>query len=366
MEAETGKEIPAGRNGDPAEAPDFTSIATKSFAQLLRAGGISLAVSTYQSGKVIIMRARDEVLHTHFRHFQNPMGLAYRGGFLAVGALNEVWKFRNLAALGAQVDKEHPNDATFLPAARYTTGDIRIHELGWCGEEIWAVNTRFSCLCTFDGKHHFVPRWRPPFVSAYAADDRCHLNGMEIVNDKPALVTCHGTSDEGEGWRGQKIGGGCILDVESGRALVSGLCMPHSPRLHRGRLWFLESGEGRVCSTPPEGGEVTIHCTLPGFTRGLDFHGRYAFIGLSQVRETAVFGGVPISEEGRERQCGVWIVDLESGETVGFLQFSGTVREIFAVCVLPYVWPDIIPQDDELVANTFYVPQELLSEFQVG
>ena len=34
---------------------------------------------------------------------------------------------------------------------------------GDAGNDLWVVNTRFSCLCTLDGEHSFVPRWRPQF-----------------------------------------------------------------------------------------------------------------------------------------------------------------------------------------------------------
>jgi hypothetical protein len=51
------------------------------------------------------------------------------------------------------------------------------------------VNTAFSCLCTLDGRHSFVPRWRPPFITSLAAEDRCHLNGMAMADGAPKYVT---------------------------------------------------------------------------------------------------------------------------------------------------------------------------------
>jgi hypothetical protein len=33
------------------------------------------------------------------------------------------------------------------------------------------------------------PRWRPPFISALAAEDRCHLNGLCLAKGRPAFVT---------------------------------------------------------------------------------------------------------------------------------------------------------------------------------
>ena len=103
---------------------------------------------------------------------------------------------------------------------------------------------------------------------------------------------------------------------------------------------------------------------MPGFTRGLDFAGDLAFVGLSQVRESAVFSGIPITERlaPAERTCGVCVVDLRSGETVALLKFQSGVQEIFAVSVLPRRFPDLINDDDTLLESSFVVPTESLGE----
>lgn len=340
---------------------NFSSEHTSNFPALLQTLKISLAVSTYQAGKLIFVRERGGVLNTHFRDFISPMGIAYEEGMLAVGTKHEVWKLRNFHQLGSKIEPNIQHDAVFLPAAVHVTGDIRIHEIAWGKNgELWAVNTRFSCLCTFDGYHNFVPRWRPPFISALAAEDRCHLNGMAMREGSPAYVSCHAPTDTPEGWRGHKVDGGCITDVQSGKILVSGLSMPHSPRLYEGKLWFLESGHGRLSTLDLKSAQVKTIAELPGFPRGLDFIGQFAFIGLSQVRETAVFSGVPISEPARERNCGVWVLDIITGKTVAFLRFSGIVQEIFAVQVLPFVSPDLIIDNPELIGGAFFVPPEAL------
>jgi uncharacterized protein (TIGR03032 family) len=340
----------------------FNSQYTESFADILDKLGISLAISTYQAGNLILARPMKGELNTHFCGFSRPMGIAYMGGRLAVGARHELWTFRNFPALGEKVEPGG-HDAVFVPAARHCTGDIRIHEIAWVGEELWAVNTQFSCLCTFDGLHSFIPRWRPPFVTRLAGDDRCHLNGMAIVDGAPAYVTCHGMSDEREGWRAHKVHGGCIIDVRTGETVATGLSMPHSPRWYDGRLWVLESGHGRISTVDPATGKVEVFAELPGFTRGLDFYGNLAFVGLSQVRETAVFSGVPIATPGRERNCGVWVLDLRNGKIVAFLQFTGTVQEVFAVAILPGIRnPALLTEDSDLLAASFMVPPEALEE----
>lgn len=341
------------------EQPDFTSSYTSNFPALLRELGISLMVSTYQAGKVILVRAQGEELNTHFRTFQRPMGIAWdaESGRLAIGTGQEVWTFGNQPALAARLEPVGTHDAAFMPRVRYTTGDISIHEMGWSGDTLWAVNTRFSCLCTFDGTHSFVPRWKPAFVTALAAEDRCHLNGMAMVDGEVRLVTCLAATDVAGAWRGHKLNGGMILSVPDGEVLVRGLSMPHSPRWHAGALWFLESGRGTLSIADPSSGKTQIVTTMPGFTRGMAFHGHLAFIGLSQVRESAIFSGIPLVESHPERMCGVWVVDIRSGATVAFLRFEGVVQEIFAVEVIHGIqYPELFNELGPESASAFVLP----------
>jgi uncharacterized protein (TIGR03032 family) len=257
--------------------------------------------------------------------------------------------------MAERVGAQH--DAVFVPRTTHQTGDIRIHDVAWAGEELWAVNTRFSCLVTFDGVNSFVPRWTPPWVTALAAEDRCHLNGLAVVEDRVRYVTALGTTDTAGGWRPGKARGGVLVDVETDEVVASGLSMPHSPRWYRDRLWVLESGEGTLATVDVRTGEVSTVAELPGFTRGLAFAGRYAFVGLSQVREATTFGGLPLTGRLEDRQCGVWIVDIETGRVMGFVRFEDKVQEIFDVALLPGLsFPEILEPHAEELLTAYVVP----------
>lgn len=341
-----------------AEEQPFTSSHTSNFPALLRELQISLLVSTYQAGKLIVVRADGDVLNTHFRNFHSPMGLAYEPatGRLAVGTRHEVWYFFNQPAVAPKVEPKDRHDAAFLPRTCHFSGDIRIHEIAWVAGELWAVNTRFSCLCTFDEIHSFVPRWRPPFITKLAPEDRCHLNGMAIIDERVKYVSCLGRTDVAGAWRENKRDGGCLLDIDTGEPVLTGMCMPHSPRRYAGKDWILESGIGALSSADLQTDKREVVAKLPGFTRGLDFCRNIAFIGLSQVREAAIFSGIPVASE--ERSCGVWAVDIRNGRIVAFLKFEGIVQEIFAVQVLPQIlYPDLINEPGELLDGSFVLPE---------
>ena len=342
------------------------SVHTSNFPEILHQLGISLVISTYQAGKVIILRADGEHINTHFRVFPKPMGIAANKYKIAIGCTSQIWELNNVPAVAAKVEPTG-HDACYLPRHSHVTGDIDIHEMEWGGvndSELWFVNTRFSCLCTLDKNYSFVPRWRPRFVTALTPEDGCHLNGLAMVARQPKYVTALGETDTIGGWREHKAHGGILIDVESNEILSRGLSMPHSPRWYNDRLWVLESGHGSLSISDRNLGKLQTAIQLPGFTRGIDFYGSLAFIGLSQVRETAVFSGIPLTQRLDERICGVWVVDLKTAQTVAFLKFEDAVQEIFAVRVLPNIrFPEIIDWDEQqLIDSSYVLPDEALAD----
>ena len=102
---------------------------------------------------------------------------------------------------------------------------------------------------------------------------------------------------------------------------------------------------------------------LPGFTRGISIIGPLAFIGLSQVRETATFSGLPLAERLEERTCGVWVVNIDSGQVVGFVRFEAGVQEIFAVQALDGIrFPELMPWNDPKTFNSYVLPDAALKD----
>ena len=134
--------------------------------------------------------------------------------------------------------------------------------------------------------------------------------------------------------------------------------MPHSPRWYDGRLWVLESGRGALAVVDPATGAIERIAEVPGFARGLVFVGRYAIIGLSRVREHT-FDGLPLTRDRSEPlRCGVWIVDTQTGETAGYLAFSGFVQEIFEVALLTGLrYPELVEPGVALAESAFDPPR---------
>jgi uncharacterized protein (TIGR03032 family) len=359
-------------SSDAAAESALASVHTTSFVSLIQRLGVSIAVSTYQAGKLVLLRAGEGMLNTHFRTFDRPMGVAISGGRLAVGATNQIWEFHNVPAAGPKLSRlpdgsaapGPQHDACYLPRSLSFTGNIQIHEMVWTTADLVFVNTRFSCLCRRSVEFNFVPIWRPPFITHLAPEDRCHLNGLGLRDRKPRYITALGQGNESGSWRANKSSGGIVMDLDTNEVICRGLSMPHSPRWHDGKLWVLASGDGEIGHIDLDSGKYQTVAQLPGFTRGLDFVGPYAFIGLSQVRETATFSGIKIAERPQDqRRCGVWVVDIRDGKTVAFVRFETGVQEIFAVsAMLKTHWPDVVIDNPTVLSESFVLPDEALKE----
>jgi uncharacterized protein (TIGR03032 family) len=294
---------------------------------------LSILISTYHTGHLVVVAARQGRLVLTFHQFERAMGIAVKPGSLAICTRNDVWFIRSAPDIAAKLEPRGHYDACFLARTSHFTGDIHAHESAWVGSEFWVVNTLFSCLAALHPYYSFAPRWQPPFVSALRPEDRCHLNGLAVVDGQPRYVTTLAETDTPEGWRAVKATGGCLLEVPSGRVVVRGLALPHSPRVDGDKVFFLHSGQGRLDVAHPRTGQVEAVAELPGVARGLALHGGYAFVGLSRARPT--LEGVPIVARRDQLLCGLVVVDLRTGRRAAQLEFQSGVEEIFDVQVLP-------------------------------
>ncbi|HEX8199474.1 MAG TPA: TIGR03032 family protein [Isosphaeraceae bacterium] len=329
------------------------------FPQWIGQAGGSVAITTYQAGKVALIGWDGQQVTALFRDFEKPMGLAVAGSRLLLATRHQVLLFADAPALAREFLQGQPGryDALYLPRVAYLTGDLNVHEVAFGAEGLWLVNTRFSCLAAPSAEYCFVPRWRPPFVSAVAPEDRCHLNGLAMAEGRPRFVTALAPSDEVGGWRPVKADGGVVIDVPADEVVLRGLCMPHSPRLHDGALWVLNSGAGELWRVELGSFRREVVCALPGYLRGLCFVGPFALIGLSQIRERHIFGGLPVQARHPRLRCRVAVIDTRTGAEVGGLDFTAGCTELFDVQFLPGVRrPMIVGPEKEAARQAFPAP----------
>lgn len=325
-----------------ASSPEDFSIRTsRGLPQWLAGTGASLAFSTYQSGKLFLLGVQDNGrLSLVGRSFAQAMGMAVSadGSRIALASEYQILCFDDVIPPGGADRKGH--DALYAPHAAWVTGDLDIHDMAWGADErpIF-VSTLFCCIATVSDRHSFRPLWKPPFISRLAPEDRCHLNGMAVVDGRPLYATAVSRSDMADGWRDRRHDGGILIDVDSGEIVLSGLSMPHSPRLHRDKLWMLNSGTGEIGHVDLAAGRFEPIALCPGFPRGLTFIGDHAIVGLSLPRDQQSFSGLAIDAALKARdvapRCGLAIFDTNNGDLVEWVRLEGMVKELFDVVALP-------------------------------
>jgi len=319
----------------PDSLPLFTSTYTPNVPELLYKLRCTIALSTYQACKVIFLSAvsKDKLIQLP-RTFSNAMGIAQKDNKLAIACKNEVIVLRNSPELAKHYpSKPGTYDALYLPRALYYTGQLALHDMNYLSNNLIAINTLFSCISRIDEEYSFKTSWNPGFVDALVPEDRCHLNGMALSDEKIEYVTALGKTNTKQGWRENLLSGGIIMHVPTSEIVFEGLSMPHSPRIYNNDLFFLQSARGELMKADLKNLKYEVITRLNSFVRGMAKAGDYLFIGASRLRHTtSVFADLPIAGSSF---AGIIIVNLPLGKVVGHIKYETNVDEIYDVKIIP-------------------------------
>jgi uncharacterized protein (TIGR03032 family) len=299
---------------------------------------VSLACTTSRAGFLLLIGSRSDGSAGFGRvPFPSARGLAAFSHRIFLADQTSIWRLENTLRSREVIDNQY--DRLFVPRTAHMTGDIDAHDLAVePSGRIIVVATKYSCLATISTTHAFKPVWKPPFVSKIAPEDRCHLNGVGMEDGCVRYVTCCATTDVVDGWRDHRGNGGVLIDVANERVIASGLSMPHSPRVHRGSVWFLDSGSGHLCRIDRQTGRRENVTFCPGFPRGLAFADNFAVAGLSLPR-SGRFQGLELDDQLSRRRaapwCGLLVIDVRNGDVVAWMRFAAEFGELFDVAIIP-------------------------------
>lgn len=313
---------------------------SRGLATWLGANRLSLAISSYQTGRVYLVGSDKQGRVSFFeRIFERAMGIVGNAQRIYLGGLYQLWRFENVLRPNEIIHGQY--DKCYVPRNAQTIGDLDIHELGIRKNgKVVFINTKYSCVAELDQTHSFRAIWKPTFISKLAPEDRCHLNGLAMVDGRPKYVTAVCKSDTVDGWRDRRHDGGMVIDIETDEIVCEGLSMPHSPRWANGKLWVLNAGTGHLGWVDFATRKFVPLAFFPGFLRGLSIIGNVAAVGLSKPRNQR-FEGLQLDEELRKRDsdpwCGVQIVSLANGDVSNWIRFEGDITEIFDISFLPNV-----------------------------
>jgi len=323
---------------------------------------ISLVFSSYQMNKFFLIgRNLPSGISVFQRNFFRCMGIAIDNltDTIYLSSLYQIWKFNNGLRPG---DDFTGYDRLYIPVTSYFTGEVDIHDLALLDNgELIFVNTLFSCLGKLSPNHSFHPFWRPKFITKLAPEDRCHLNGLAVQDGKPRYVTYFSQTNTPKGWRDYKENGGGIIDITTNEIICPGLTMPHSPRVHQNKCWVLNSGTGHLGYVDLTNGSFREVFFCPGYLRGLQLIGDYAIVGLSRLRKTSSLKAVQLENNlkkyNQQDHCGIYIINLKTGELEHHFEISGNLTEIYDIGILPgVVKPSAIGVEDDGIRRIITMP----------
>lgn len=334
--------------------PPFSYTYSQNVPEILAGLNCSLALSTYQTGKVVIFSAKDQdALIQLPRNFSRPMGMALNNNTLALALRSEIMILSNSPGLAKQYPHNPETyDSLFVPRATFYTGTLDIHDLAWTNKGLISVNTAFSCISSLSYTYSFEPVWKPKFITGLMPEDRCHLNGVAIKDGAIKYATALGSGDQALSWKEKMLSSGILMDIESNEVILADLPVPHSPRAYDDGLFLLLSATGQIVKVNPENGNYEEITKINGFLRGMDRIGDYLFVAMSKLRQSSsLFKETPIAKNANH--CGISVIYLPTGNQVGFILYQTTVDELFEVKVLPKTRrPNILNLDKSVHSNS--------------
>jgi uncharacterized protein (TIGR03032 family) len=310
------------------------------WVQLQKELGFSLLLGTRSMGDlhVIGFPPQGNALHFQVANFPLCMGMALHGEQLAVACQTDVRVYHNILSLPGIESPVYQR--CYSPRSLLFTGDLDAHELAFTADgEVQFVAAKYSCIVTPSASHSVREVWRPRFISALLPEDRCHLNGLCMEGGELKYVTCFAVTNETAGWRGQPFNSGVVWCAQTQEAVCTGLVQPHSPRIHNGELYVLNSGAGEFGRIDQRTGQYDCIAFVGGYGRGLSFVGDYAVFGISKPRHDGYIPNFPLHERlkslGLADRCQLVAVNLKTGDVMQAITFEGEAREFFDTVVIP-------------------------------
>ena len=325
----------------PTPISPFACTYSPQLPELLTKLNCSLAVSTYQAGKIIFLSPKDEdTLIQLPRTFNKPMGIALHPhkDKIAIATKDEVIVLTNSAELAHHYPKS-PNkyDGMYMPRLTYHTAGLDLHDVHFGqlngSDTLFAVNTLFSCIVSLDDENSFTPYWQPPQIENLTSIDACHLNGLAMVDGKPKYATSFNQGNTPSSWRENITQTGVLYDVTTNEVIMDNLAMPHSPKMINGELYLLQSATGELTKVNPTNKSAEPIYSFKGFVRGMAHYQDYLFVGLSKLRKnSSTFAQLPFAADAQE--AGITIIHLPTRSLVGKISYQASVDEIYEIQIL--------------------------------
>ncbi len=285
------------------------SVSRQSLSDILTKFKSILAFSTDRANQLVfLIPAVDNFLIKKMR-ISRVKGFDYNNGKLAVMGSRHLFVYNKFNLQKPKLNK------------KIVAGITKAHDVQIVNNQIIFCNTEKSFVSTFN--HKFTHQ-QPSFISNLTVKDCCHLNGLAVTEKAKCYVTCLSKSNEEFGWK-KDLTQGVLYALENNKEILGDLHIPHSPRIYKRKLYFLESGKGQLSVCLNNKKKVLLKTS--NFLRGLCFYQDLAFIGVSSVRSNRK---LPV----KSKTAGIIVFDLKSKKIVARYELDN-FKEIYDLKLLP-------------------------------
>lgn len=238
-------------------------------------------------------------------------------------------------------------DEPLIPLrSRYYPGSLYLHDLALIGGRLHGNAVGQNAVVRLEDRGHAEPVWWPRSIESDGQPDFSRnflqVNSIaagEDIRSSYFSASAERPSARRPGHRNFPVDHrGVVFSGRSTEPVVRGLTRPHSARLADDVLWVLNSGYGELGYC--EGGKFVSVLSLQGWTRGLCFHGNYAFVATSRVipRFRQYAPGLDVHRS----ICGVHALDLRTGRVAASLIWPRG-NQVFAVEAVPRSFTQGLP-----------------------
>lgn len=342
---------------DPAQVASQWSDAARIDTKLLRykahgdwwdilaESGITLLVTREYEHLVMAIHAAENSPTLSYMSLPHPSGLVADRTSRKVHVAstrnpNQVYDLSPATASLPRLDSKsepltgHP----LIPVrSRFYPGCLYLHDLALIGGDLYANAVGENSIVRLCDTGGYQRAWSPRSIQEHPQGFQRNSIQLNSIASGMNLETSYFSastekpSHRRPGHRNYPVDRrGVIFSGKTREPVIGGLTRPHSARLYQNRLWVDNSGYGEFGFA--ENGTFTPVVRLPGWTRGLTFHKRIAFVGTSRVLPRFRQYAPGLNLEGSV--CGVHAVDLGSGKVIGSLIWHYG-NQIFALDWLP-------------------------------
>ncbi len=303
--------------------------------------GITLLVTREYEHLVMAMRATAQKGHLSFMVLPHPSGIAIDRERTVVHIAstrnpNQIYDLVPVTGFRDRFDcVPIKSERELVPIrSRFLPGCLYLHDLSMIGIELFANAVGENAIIQVADDGRITRAWWPQCIENDGAPlfgrNYLQLNSIAAGAD---LQTSYFSASASRipRWPPGHLKfpvnkTGVVFSGATREPVVRGLTRPHSARLNQGVLWVDNSGYGELGFA--NGGEFQPVARLPGWTRGLCFHGDVAFVGTSRVipRFRCYAPGLDVDTS----LCGVHAVEISTGKVLGSVTWP-CGNQIFAI-----------------------------------